>query len=240
MIRVSAFVSAFDSANWLRGRIDNMIAQTLWTRGELELIIVNSGSKDETASLLREYLPLGANFKIITTKREPIYSSWQRAIALASGDLVSNANCDDRYLYDNALEILADVFDDVQWGVVYADSVVTDTVNADADNYHVNAQAPYHGKMEWGDFTAEKLQRYCCVGSAPMWKRSLHDRLGGIDQSFLLAGDYELFLRFAHAGVKFLHLPEMLTLNYQGENATLLNQEQSNMEARRALLRWRR
>lgn len=239
MIRVSAFVSTYNSAKWLRGRIDNLVGQTLWEQDELEIIVVNSGSKDETPSILKAYLPLGVNFKIITTKREPIYSSWQRAIHLAQGGLVTNANTDDRYLYDNALEVMVDVFDDVQWSVVCADSIVTDTVNATPENYRINPLPPYNGQMEWGDFSLEKLKRYCCVGSAPMWKRSLHDRLGGLDQSYLLAGDYEWFLRCAHAGVKFLHLPEKLTLNYQGDNATLSNQEQSNMEARRALLRWR-
>lgn len=240
MIRVSAFVSAYNSANWLRGRIENLLAQTLWAQGALEIIVVDSGSRDETATILREYLSLGCNFKIITTKREGIYRAWNRAIRLASGQYVSNQNCDDR-LSDIALEIFADMLDaHPNVGIMYADSIVTDSINATWQQHHVNTQPPYtRGRLAWGEFSLAKLRTACCIGPCPVWRKSLHEQLGYFDESYLLSGDYEYWLRAAVNGVEFYHIDDLLSLNYLGDNATPMNQEQSNMEARRALLRWR-
>lgn len=239
-VRVSAIVSTYNSERFFRGKIEDLLAQTLWERGELEIVVVISGSKQYEGLIAREYLRKGVPLTIITTPREPIYTAWVRGIRLAQGALVCNSNCDDR-LAPTAYERFADTLDahpDV--GVVYADSWVTNTVNATWENFEVSTAPPYEsGRLEWGDFNAPKLARFCCIGQTPMWRKALHDAHGYFDESFLLAGDYEFWLRLCAQGVRFKHLNDTLSLFYYADNATTVNQEQSNMEARRALLRWR-
>lgn len=236
--RVTAFVSTYNSANWLHGRIDNLVEQTLFQQGSLEIVVVNSGSKDETARILKEYLSLGSAFKIITTKRECIYQAWNRGIKLASAPYTTNANADDK-LHPQALERLAEVLD-TGADVAYADSWVTDTPYEAFHNFPGCKRPPYaNGEMVWGAFSPDRLKQADIIGACPMWRKSLHERCGYFDESFLLAADYEMWLRFAHAGVKFQNIPEFMSMVFFGDNATPANQEQSNMEARRALMRWR-
>lgn len=236
--RVTAFVSAYNSANWLRGRINNLIEQTLFGRGALEIVVVNSGSKDETATILKSYLPLGSAFKIITTQREGIYSAWNRGIKLASGNYVTNANADDK-LHSQALERLADILDDGA-DVAYGDSWVTDTPYEAFHDFPKCRRAPYaNGRMFWGAFSPERLKQADIIGACPMWRKSLHEQYGYFDESYLLSADYEMWLRLSARGVKFQNVPEFMSMVYFGNNATPANQEQSNMEARRALMRWR-
>jgi glycosyltransferase involved in cell wall biosynthesis len=238
VIRVSAFCSLYNAERFLRGRIDNLMQQTLWERGELEIICVNSGSTDGTGRILREYVEQGVPLTIITSLREPIYSSWNRAIRIAKGEYVTNANADDRLAKD-ALELLAYELDDYS-DVVYADSIVTDTVNATWEQFHKSTKPPYTtGEQVWGDFSLDKLKRSCCIGACPMWRKSLHEQYGYFDESFLLAADYEMWLRLASNGKCFDNIGGFLSLNYYGDNMTPLNQAQSDLEARRAQLRWR-
>lgn len=239
-IRVSAIVSVYNADKYLKGRLDDLLAQTLWERNELEIVLVNSGSTDGSAHVLRDYLRRYPALKVISTLREGIYSAWNRGIRFASGALVVNANCDDR-LAPTCYERLAETLDahpDVD--VVYADSWVTDTENGTWRDFKLSTAPPYTtGTLNQIDYDPRQLGSFYFLGQTPMWRKALHDEYGYFDESFLLSGDYEFALRLAAHGVNMLHVPEPLALFYYGNNSTTLNQDQSNMEARRALLRWR-
>lgn len=237
MIRVSAIVSTYNAERFLRGRIEDLLRQTLYARGELEIVVVNAGSKQGDDYIAREYLGC---ITYIRSLREPIYASWNRGIAIAKGAYVTNANADDR-LRPDALEVMAAALD-ANSGVslVYGDAIVTSTANARWDQpYTVSSKPPYHGKLVWPDFDPRLLTQMYYGGPNPMWRRELHAVLGDFDESFQLAGDYEFALRLVAHQTKFLHLPEALTLFFD-DGANINNPDQAGMEARRALLRWRK
>src|SRR5688572_10265595 len=104
-IRVSAICSIRNGQQFIRGRIDDLMNQTLYKRGELEIVVVNSASTDQTQAILeREYLP---HITLIQTPfRESMYAAWNRAIKLAKGEYIVPANVDDR-LREDGLETLA-------------------------------------------------------------------------------------------------------------------------------------
>jgi len=53
MIRISALVSVYRGARFLAGRLDDLMAQTAYERGELEIIIVNSGNIEFEDKIIR-------------------------------------------------------------------------------------------------------------------------------------------------------------------------------------------
>ncbi len=237
---VTAIISAYNAERFLAGRLDDLMAQSLYEQGRLQVIICNAGSTDGTGRIIREYMqrmPL----TVITSLRDPIYTSWNRCIGMATGDYITNANCDDR-LWPQALELLAvtlDRFEEV--GLAYGDAWVTDTKNAAwGEWYHVTKQPPYAtGKLAWPEFDPLLLTKLCYTGNAPMWRRSLHKQYGMFDESYLLAGDYEWSLRLVANGIKFQHIPETLGLFYN-DGAGINNPEQSAAESRRAILEHQR
>jgi glycosyltransferase involved in cell wall biosynthesis len=237
---VTAIISTYNAAKWLQGRIDNLLEQTLYARGRLEIVVVNAGSEQHERKILRQYLRDGVPLRIITSLREPIYVSWNRGIRLAAGQLITNANTDDR-LRPDALEVMANKLDaQPETGLVYADSHVTDTVNATWERFNRCHAPPYtSGVLEWNEYDARLLARFCFMGSCPMWRKSLHEKHGYFDESYQLAGDYEMWLRLAANGVQMQHIPEKLSLFYFG-GSTIQHQAASDLEARRALLKWRR
>jgi glycosyltransferase involved in cell wall biosynthesis len=239
-MKVSAIVSTYCAERFLRGRIDDLLAQTFYARGELELIVVNAGSRQHEDRIVREYLARGVEITYIYSLREPIYQSWNRAVAIARGEYLTSANADDR-LHPAALETLARALDErTDVDVVYADSIVTSTENAVwGGDYKVSNLPPYNGRLAWPDYEPKELLRHCFIGPAPLWRRSLHTRYGMFDATFQLAGDYEWWLRLAANGVNMQHIPDALSLYYDGGNTTMTNRELTQAESRRALLRWR-
>lgn len=110
MIRVSAVVSTYNSERFFRGCIEDLLQQSLFQRGELEIVVINAGSKQGELYLIKEYFRQGIPLTVITTLREPLYTSWNRGIWIAKGRYITNANTDDRHCPD-AYAILADTLD---------------------------------------------------------------------------------------------------------------------------------
>lgn len=199
-------------------------------------MVINAGSKQGEDYILRDYLGC---ITYIHSLREPIYVSWNRGIVIAQGEYVTNANADDR-LRPDALETMACALDDnPDVGLVYADAFVVAMPNARwGQECIISDKPPYNGRITWPDFDRKLLAQGYYGGPNPMWRRSLHAQFGYFDESFQLAGDYDFALRLAAHGVTFRRIPERLTLFYD-DGLNINNPQQADMEARRAILRWR-
>jgi glycosyltransferase involved in cell wall biosynthesis len=191
MAKVSAIVSAYFSAEYIEGRIENLLAQD----PQPEVIVVcAAGSED--ARIVQGRKDVVA---ILTPDIPTIYKAWNIAIQAATGDYVTNANSDDR-LYPGALKVLARALDEnPDVAVVYADDDIVRTIGGDPVNRH-----------EWIEGDLETLRQVCFIGPMPMWRKSLHDKYGYFDVAMKSAGDYEFWLRVGSQGEQFRHIPRAI------------------------------
>lgn len=239
MSKVSALVSVYNGEKFLRGRLDDLFAQTLYQQGRLEIVVIDAGSTDSTPFICREFLN---KITIIRSLREPMYSSLNRGIKIATGEYLTTSNVDDR-LRPDALELMAAELDaHADIGVVYADNYVTPTANAIwGQSYEISYEPPYtEGRLNWPEYDRKLLTQFCYIGNQPLWRKDLHTSVGLFDESYLVAGDYELWLRMAAHDVNMKRMREPLGLFYwnvsqQGRAFA----EQSGVESRRAVLQWR-
>ncbi len=204
-IKVSAIVSTYNSERFIRGCLDDLLNQSLYEKGQLEIVVVNSGSQQNEEEIVKEYQSRFKNIQYIKTERETVYQAWNRGIKISSGKCITNANTDDRHRKD-ALEILAGELDaNENIGLVYADQYVTKKENQTFEN---NEAAGY---FEWLEFDRIQLIHCACIGPQPVWRKSLHERFGYFDESLKVAGDYEWWLRISEY-VQLKHIPEKLGL----------------------------
>lgn len=230
-MKVSAIVSLYNAEPHVRGRLDDLLHQTLYEQGDLEIVVINSGSTDGTRYIIREYLN---KITYIESLHEGIYTAWNRGIQIAKGQYITNANADDRFTKPDALEIMAAALDNKpDVGLVYCDAMVVDERNWISD------KPPYHGKIVWPEFDPQLLVTAYYGGPSPMWRRELHAKYGMFDDSYQLAADYEFALRLVANGVKFEHISETL-IAFADNGIGINNSEYSGMETRRALLKWGR
>lgn len=232
-VAATAIVSVFKAERFIRGCLEDLTAQTLFQCGQLEIVIINSGSPENEDALIREYAArYPSRIKYIHTKeRETIYQAWNRGVELANGRYLTNANADDRHRPD-ALEIMASYLDlHTEVAMVYADCDVTTIENGRF------GEAPVAARFTWPDFHPVHLFQVCYIGPQPMWRNTLHERHGLFDPSYRSAGDYEFWLRLAARGEKFNHIPCCLGLYLQSaagvehSNQTLSWEESNNARA---------
>ncbi len=92
MVRVSTIIPAFNSARTLAQAIESALAQQF--EGQ-EVIIVNDGSTDDTASILAGY---GDRIRVIDRTRVGISAARNAGAAAARGDYLAFLDADDAWL----------------------------------------------------------------------------------------------------------------------------------------------
>jgi glycosyltransferase involved in cell wall biosynthesis len=224
---VSAIVSTYNSERFFRGCLEDLVAQTLGDR--LEILVIDSGSQENEGAIAREFQARHPNVRYVRTEREPLYKAWNRAIRMARGRYLTNANTDDRH-HPLALETMARALEaDPEIALVYADLLISETANAPFGPEHAV------GAHQFVEYQLDYLLTGCFMGPQPMWRRSLHDELGYFDERFKSAGDYEFWCRVAlvHPMRRVPEILGMYYLNPQGIEHG--NKDLSRRESRRMM-----
>lgn len=213
----SAIVSTYNSEEFIRGRIDDLLHQSLGAN--LEIIVINSGSQqNEDAIIRKEYLHRFKNIKYLRTEqRETIYSAWNRGIQMSSSPYITNANTDDR-LHPNAIEILVKTLEKHhECAIAYADQYVVTEKN-------LTFSSIKQGKrLQWPVYHPLTLFSRHLTGPQALWRSSLHFKEGiWFDEQYEIAGDYDFVCK---VGLKFkmVRVDKVLGLYY-------LSKQQTNKE----------
>ena len=221
---VTAIVSTYNSEHFIRGCLEDLEAQTIADR--LEIIVIDSNSQQDEHAIVKEFQGRYDNIIYVrTAQREKIYAAWNRAIRLANGKYVTNANTDDRHL-PNALEVQAralEMFPDV--GLVSGDIWITDIEN---DTLAPNDTARFR-PFRYPDFSLLSGLTGSNFSAQPMWRREAHDEVGFFDEAFTIAGDNEFFYRLARR-FGAIHIRAPLGLYYENPEGIELSQPEATTE----------
>lgn len=201
---VTAIVSTYAAERFMRGCMEDLVAQTVFP--ELEVIVIDSGSPEGESAICAEFVRrYPGQIQLIRTEREPLYAAWNRAIDMARGEFLTNANTDDRHRAD-FMEIMAAALESrPEIALAYSDQWISRTENEDFET----CQRRGAKRRIWPEFSRERLLMGCHTGSQPMWRRLLHRELGYFDTRYRIAADYDMWMRIAsrHA---LLHVDELL------------------------------
>ena len=216
--KVSVIVSLYKAADKLIFFLTALGQQTLLRKGEVEIILVDSGSPTDEGAVVRNY-SARTQINVVYARsadRETIQSAWNRGISLARAPYLVFLGVDET-LYPEALEVLAEELDknpEVDW--VMANSLVTEV---EANGAYKNDVMPYRRDGASKDHTY--LETSCLSWVGGMYRKSLHDRFGYYDESFGAAGDTEIKNRILpYISVKFVPKMLGLFLNYPDGQTT--------------------
>jgi glycosyltransferase involved in cell wall biosynthesis len=216
---VTAIVSVYNAERFMKHRLDNLLSQTLGDK--LEILVIDAFSPQNERSVVLPYLAQHDNIKYIRLEeREGLYASWARGCKLARGKYITNANADDVLRFD-ALELLAKELDEhPESGLAYGDFWVT---NRDNQNFRNHVRIGYALRP---DYDPRLMLWGCYMGPQPMWRKSIHAKIGHFDPSYKAAGDYEFWCRIVAAGYSMRHVAQFLG-TYQHNPSGIVNSNQN-------------
>ena len=105
-MKISLITVTFNSAATVRDTIESVLRQTYT---DIEYLIVDGASKDETVSIIKDYYPkFGGRLHYISEPDKGIYDAMNKGIKMATGDVIGILNSDDKYANENVLEKIVD------------------------------------------------------------------------------------------------------------------------------------
>ena len=179
---ISIITATYNAARFLPDTIRSIRAQSY---PNIEWIVIDGGSTDPTLDLLK-----ASDDVIDYWLSEPdcgIYSAWNKGLAQAKGEWICFLGADDYFWDAHALANMSEQLEKMPSSVLVAYGQVM-LVNAEGLEIHVFGEP-------WENVKQRFKQVMCIPHQGTMHRRSLFERYGKFDESFSIAGDYELLLR---------------------------------------------
>jgi glycosyltransferase involved in cell wall biosynthesis len=182
-MKVSIITVCFNSAKTIRNSIDSVLSQQ---HENIEYIIVDGASSDETMEIVRSYGDHIA--KVISERDGGIYDAMNKGVLEATGEIVGILNSDD--FYEDDLVVSSVVSE-------YARHPNTDIVFGDVVFVRPSDLRAVRRRYGAGHFRPWKL-RFGWMPPHPgtFVKRSLYSEFGYYKTDFAIAADYEIFVRW--------------------------------------------
>jgi glycosyltransferase involved in cell wall biosynthesis len=184
--KVAVIIPTYNRAHYLRAAVDSVLAQSY---DDFELIVVDDGSTDHTASLLRA--SSDARLRLLQQAHGGISAALNGGLRAACGTYIARLDSDDVWLPD-LLETLVAVLDarpDI--GVAYGKGQAIDASGKPLPHFNgmpLRFPADSLRSMLYDDFT-------CNI--ATLARRSCFSRAGWYDESLCANEDWDMWLRVA-------------------------------------------
>lgn len=201
-MKISIVTVTWNSAKTLRDTIESVLKQDY---ENLEYIIADGLSKDETVSIIKKYEPkFNGRLKWFSEKDKGMYDAMNKGIKMASGDIVGIINSDDFFHRSDVISKVAEAF-----------------------NLNNNIEAVYGDVRFVNENNLEKTVRYYSSKNFKPWRfrfgfmpahpsfytyKHNFEKYGYYQYDYHIAADYELLVRFLykyHLKAKYIPLDFM-------------------------------
>lgn len=222
-MKVSIITITYNSESTLIETIDSVLNQTY---EDIEYIIVDGASTDDTLSIIHSYKDKIS--KVISEKDRGLYDALNKGIAMCTGDVIGILHSDDFYTNHYIIENIVNTFKLNHSDAVYADLFYV--AKNDTSKIHRKWKS---GNYKHGMF----LNGWMPPHPTFFVKRKCYETFGAFNLDLKSAADYELMLRFIHKyKIKLSYLPEFIIKMRVGgkSNVSLKNRIRANNEDKKA------
>lgn len=181
---ISIITATYNSGQTLTDTLESVLRQSYT---DIDYVIVDGGSKDNTLDIIRRYEPcFEGRMRWISEPDKGIYDAMNKGIQMATGDVVGLLNSDDFYTSNDVLEHVARALSDPNVDAIYGDiHYVNDDDLTHCVRYY-SSRVFSRGLMRLG-FMPAHPSFYC--------RRTIYEKYGLFDTSLRVAADFENLLR---------------------------------------------
>ena len=193
-MKVSIITACYNREQTIRGCIESVLAQDY---PDIEYIVVDGASTDGSLSIINRYKDKIA--KIISEPDQGMYEAINKGIRAATGDIIGLVHSDDTLFTPQTISHVVAKFQETHADFLYGDGLF---VHPDCTKRVVR---------DWigGEYRLWKVRH----GWLPLHptcyiRRNVMERKGGYNESYKIAADSDLLLRYLLGGelsVAYLH-----------------------------------
>lgn len=171
--------------------------------GALEILVADATETAAFDALIASYQDQHNNIAYLAaapSRNHQRFGILNRLIGIARGDTLTLATPTQTFAPGALHTLVATLNTHPQAALIYPDTWIVAPGASPAT-------APPIALFRGYPFEPRRLFELCYVGPLVVWRRALHQTLGGFDPSFQDAGFYDFWLRAAVAGEYFIHWP---------------------------------
>lgn len=166
---VSVIVPAYNAGRWIRSTLDSIRAQTL---REIEIIVVDDGSQDDTSEQVSEVAKSDSRVRVIQQANAGVGAARNTGIRHANADLVATVDADDLWREDKLEKQVKRLSEcDAQTGMIYCWSRHIDEYGNDL-GFHIPIA------VEGDVREAIILRNFVENGSVPLFRKQVLEEIG--------------------------------------------------------------
>jgi glycosyltransferase involved in cell wall biosynthesis len=195
-MKVSIITATYNSASTIRDTLESVAKQTY---SNIEHIIIDGLSKDNTLDIVKEYPHVD---KVISEKDKGIYDAMNKGIRAATGDVVGILNSDDFYPHNNILKKVTEEFRTKKVNAIIGDILFVSPNN-------IKKVVRYYSAKRWKP--SKFVKGYMPPHPSFFVYKKFYEQLGVYQIDYKIAADYELLIRFlATNQLSYSYIPEAI------------------------------
>jgi glycosyltransferase involved in cell wall biosynthesis len=187
-IKISIITVCYNSAATIRDTFESVLNQTY---KNIDYIVVDGNSKDETISIIKEYeQKFGDKMRWVSEPDNGLYDAMNKGIRMAMGEVVGIINSDDFYHRSDIIEIIASSFiKNKSIQAVFGDIRFVKENNLNKTVRYFSSKTFIPWKFRFGFMPAHP--------TFFTYKENF-DKFGYYKISYQITADFELLLRFLY------------------------------------------
>jgi len=223
-MKISIITISYNSGHSISDAINSVLSQTY---SDIEYIIVDGKSKDNTVEIVKSYGSKIAKF--VSEPDKGIYDALNKGIRMATGDVIGFMHSDDLFASNDIIAKAADIFEKND----------VDSIYGDLQYVYKNDTNKVLRYWKSGVFSIRRLKMGWMPPHPTFYvKKKVYDTYGVFNTDFRIAADYDTMIRFlGKHRISTHYLPEVMVKMRVGgaSNRSLKNIIKKTKEDMKAL-----
>ena len=202
-MKISLITVAYNSSATIRDTIESVLGQDY---REVEYIIIDGASKDDTLDIIKSFGPRISNW--ISEPDHGIYDAMNKGVRIATGDVIGMINSDDFYYDETILSQVARAFEDESIDAVFGNLIFVDPKDLKKKVRSYSSKDWHPGKFARGFMPAHPTF---------FVRRKYYEQFGLFKTDYKIASDYEMLIRLLYVHkLKYRYLPLTMVVMRKG------------------------
>jgi len=183
-MKISIITVSYNSSLTIRDTIESVLSQTY---EDIEYIVVDGNSEDNTVDIINEYVPhFNGRLRWISEPDSGLYYAMNKGIEMTTGEVVSILNSDDLFFDNSSVDQIMSIFQNNQLvDALYADLlyVKRNDLSSIVRKWVVGKQRSFASGWDVAHPTFYV-------------RKKIYDKYGLFDLTYKLSADFEIIIRF--------------------------------------------
>jgi glycosyltransferase involved in cell wall biosynthesis len=235
---VSFVLPVYNRRNVIARALDDILREREENYANLEIVVVDGGSKDGTAEIVRGY---GSKIDTFISERDRgVADAFNKGVRAAKGEIIRYIASDDEMILGHTRSLVEYMEKNPEIDVLGAQCECWDVLPDGTKRLAYRAAKPSVGWFNFREVISWMHGDVFAFIETWFMRRRVFDRVGDLDLSYRVATDVDFAFRLAKAGTRFFVSPEFILrkCHYQDGSNNISNKKVMLREHQQILIKY--